>query len=368
MDSSTHRAIRWRRMTRIVRLLILGCGILTAQEIELRSIQYGDLPLAMQQILAAEGLNGDTWQSWLDRYDRRKKQRLAEGVVEHIVYFAMQSQKLSKTPPIAPGKAAASDSDKAAAQLRLEEFFSRLPVDERHVLLREMHSGTEGNWPLEKMLSHTLAFLREKQSASTPDENRLLYQHRGLSEDSFPESMEAVRAAIEWLKSRSGQRHPTRVLLVGPGMELGSRFGLQEDAPIAGPQAESVRKSLLYSKARVDCADIRPEVREVFTGSPCRGFPMDIVTTRTERPLYDLAIATNVLVYLPETELALAVANLVASLRPGGCLIHNEERFAVRAFGDITGASLANFITVTYRSRSGGLAIDRAVIQCKAAE
>jgi chemotaxis methyl-accepting protein methylase len=51
----------------------------------------------------------------------------------------------------------------------------------------------------------------------------------------------------------------------------------------------------------------------------------NIITTHWEAA-YDLAIATNVLVYFSSDELALAQANIAAMLRPGAYFLHNELR------------------------------------------
>ncbi len=55
--------------------------------------------------------------------------------------------------------------------------------------------------------------------------------------------------------------------------------------------------------------------------------PLNIVTERLVRePPFDVAVATNVLAYFDAPQLALALANVTAMLRPGGYLIHNESR------------------------------------------
>ena len=54
---------------------------------------------------------------------------------------------------------------------------------------------------------------------------------------------------------------------------------------------------------------------------------LNIVTERlVDEPLFDVAIATNVLTYFDDRQLALALANIAAMVRPGGYLLHNESR------------------------------------------
>jgi SAM-dependent methyltransferase len=54
---------------------------------------------------------------------------------------------------------------------------------------------------------------------------------------------------------------------------------------------------------------------------------LDIVTERlVDRSPFDLIVATNVLSYFDDRQLALALSNIAALLRPGGFLLHNESR------------------------------------------
>src|SRR5262249_60075754 len=54
---------------------------------------------------------------------------------------------------------------------------------------------------------------------------------------------------------------------------------------------------------------------------------LNIITERlVNQPPFDLVIATNVLAYFDDQQLALALANIGAMLRDGGYLLHNESR------------------------------------------
>jgi hypothetical protein len=54
---------------------------------------------------------------------------------------------------------------------------------------------------------------------------------------------------------------------------------------------------------------------------------LNVVTQRlVDEPPFDVAVATNVLTYFDDRQLALALANIAAMLRPGGYLLHNESR------------------------------------------
>jgi hypothetical protein len=65
---------------------------------------------------------------------------------------------------------------------------------------------------------------------------------------------------------------------------------------------------------------------EPWAARALRAETLDVVTDRLAAPPFDLAIATNVLPYFDDTELALALTNIAAMLGPGGVFLHNEAR------------------------------------------
>jgi hypothetical protein len=53
---------------------------------------------------------------------------------------------------------------------------------------------------------------------------------------------------------------------------------------------------------------------------------LDIVTERLAGERFDLIVATNILPYFDDAQLALALSNVAAMLLPGGVFLHNEQR------------------------------------------
>ena len=53
---------------------------------------------------------------------------------------------------------------------------------------------------------------------------------------------------------------------------------------------------------------------------------LDIVTQRLAGRRFDLIVATNILPYFDDPQLALALVNIADMLAPGGVLVHNEQR------------------------------------------
>ncbi|HXW04275.1 MAG TPA: hypothetical protein VD833_03510, partial [Vicinamibacterales bacterium] len=64
---------------------------------------------------------------------------------------------------------------------------------------------------------------------------------------------------------------------------------------------------------------------------------LDIVVERLQGPAFDLIVATNILPYFDDTELALALANIAAMLAPGGVFLHNEPRPAIGDLAELLG-------------------------------
>jgi hypothetical protein len=225
-----------------------------------------------------------------------------------------------------------------------------------------------------------------------------LYRKRGLSTDTPVESGFVIHTGLAVLKALEPDRRVRRVLIVGPGLDLAPRTGLLEDAPPQSYQPWSVMDALIsLGLSQVDDltvmgVDVNPRVVEhlrrarqappsLLLGSALAGdtrvvlssdyrdyfarlgraigteasassqrkvvrvSPMsaqalsaetlNIVTARLDGPAFDLVIATNVLPYFDDVELALAMSNIAATTGPGGVLLHNEGR---PVLGDITTA------------------------------
>jgi hypothetical protein len=80
---------------------------------------------------------------------------------------------------------------------------------------------------------------------------------------------------------------------------------------------------------------VQPSAAQVLTAAP-----LDIVTQRLQGGPFDLVIATNILPYFDDVELALATGNIAAMLAPGGILLHNEPRASLRDLANAVGMPL----------------------------
>jgi hypothetical protein len=95
---------------------------------------------------------------------------------------------------------------------------------------------------------------------------------------------------------------------------------------------------------RVAASDRRYQHSIAVRPSVARALSADTLNIVTERlaaePPFDLVIATNVLTYFDDSQLALALSNIGAMLRPGGYLIHNESRAGLIELASAAGLPL----------------------------
>ncbi len=288
--------------------------------------------LLPQSLATPLGING----AWFDAQRKRQQLRIAQGSAEHIAYYLLQSKSFSSEPAIDPTQAA--HQKLPCPSTRSSDFLAATPKDPRHKLIRNLYDNL--NWPLDRCYAHTLRFLEAKELNQAPLEP--LYQERGLSSDTSPESLTALSTLNLPAK---------RVLLAGPGLDLTRREKFTDDIPLKSHQLDHLKS--LYTQ--VDAIDIRPEVIAHLHATP------HDLTTQILPAKYDLIVATNLFVYLNEAELLCALTGLTRSLNPGAKLVHNDTRFAAKVFGEALDIPVEKYQPVSL----GGRKWDRLVIHQK---
>lgn len=337
---------------------------------------WEEIPPATAQLIGAAGIDRNSFAGWKQQWRRAVHARLQQGTAEHTGYFILQS-KLLGDPPLRPDAASAefivslSPRNRRAflsgttvdapladgVRKRMSRFWEGESTGDRHLLLRRMADSLGPSWSRERIVQQALRFAAQR---SRTDDVDALFQQRGLSGDPYPPSMLAVGAGLSWLRT-NGYPAPATVALIGPGIELGSRFGVDDGQPLRSPQPAALRR--LTNQARMTCVDIRPEALEVLNPEDCSPVAGDVVLDGWPRA--DLVVATNVLVYLDDVALTVAFANLARNISAGGCLIHNDARFAARAAGAAAGLPVVYFAPVSLGTRGKTEQFDRAVIHCK---
>jgi hypothetical protein len=201
------------------------------------------------------------------------------------------------------------------------------------------------------------------------------------------------------LKATNPDLRVRRVLLIGPGMDIAPRTGLIDAVPPQSFQPYVLADALLslglsaMPDLEIECVDINERVVEFINSfskgqrqlelysapgtddynhyfrslgtkignlalATPPGMPSDLltrsitvepsvaqaihaselnITTQRLTGTYDLAIATNVLLYLESPDLALALCNTATMLRAGAYFIHNDLRPETEAAADLVG-------------------------------
>jgi hypothetical protein len=390
-------------------------------------MEYSDLPEALQRDLAAHGISAPAFDAFIDRVQADTDRRVAEGEKDHLIYYALQSTRFSERAPIEPAVSARRFVERLSNEERrrlledpsyvpkagwppaerkrvadLLSTFRAEPKDARLAYFRTLVDGDRPAAAIEALYSdyvRVARFLYRKEFAAGNDAARIaaLYESRPHSSDTQIEAGFGVYLGLGTLHALNPGLRVTRVLVVGPGLDLAPRSDLTDAVDPQSYQPLAVADALLALSLasepdlRVHSLDVNPRVvraleaaargqltLHLFTGiletadqpfSPeyrayvqalgraiGEGAPaprvvaldrhyrhsiavrpavaramsierLDIVTERlVHEPPFDVAIATNVLTYFDDRQLALALANITAMLRPDGYLLHNESR------------------------------------------
>jgi SAM-dependent methyltransferase len=328
-------------------------------------ITWGDLPPSWQGWIAPDERS---FRAFTAAIEARTAVRVREGEWDHLIYYVLQSRRFTGLAPIEPALSAreyhqAGHVPESAAR-RIDEFLARArrggPADERFQWARRQVAGLDRDKLLAEY-QRSMKFLYEKEwsarnhgGAWRREYVARLYQDRGHSTDTSPAAAETVRTALSILGELYPGRPQGETLLLGPGLDLAPRTGLDESSPPRSYQMESLRGA--------SCADVNPRIVRALG---CE--QLNVVTQRLEKQ-FDLIVLTNVLVYFDDKELALALVNIRAMLKPGGFLIHNELRTEVERLSRElampvihartmeTGADLYEPLIIHQRPQPGGAA------------
>jgi SAM-dependent methyltransferase len=397
----------------------------------------------LQAFLGRAGVDQASLDAYVARLAETHRQRVREGDLEHLVYFLLQSPRITDRPPIEPALSARAlvdslDPGRRAAWLAGEgDAVPALPADVRTRImalvravdrpgddprLRYFHDLLEATYPEPRRRTAGLAaeyqrvmrFLYQKefvaQREATPATAVAeLYRARGLSTDTAVEAVHVVHLGLAVAKGLAPERRVRRVLIVGPGLDLAPRTAFDESTPPQSYQPWAVMDAVVavglarLSELEVVAADINPRViahlRDAVARPPAlrvatslqgptlslspdyvdyvdrfggaigeevgrsqatadgqrlktvrvsaaaaralRAEPLDVVTERLAGERFDLVVATNVLPYFDDPQLALAMANIAAMLAPGGIFVHNEQRPILGEMADALGLPLA---------------------------
>lgn len=302
------------------------------------ALAWSDLPERAREMAGALGLTPTNWDEWRRARRAALAERIQAGSAEHVTYYFLQSRRFTDLAPLEPMAWARATALAGPAAERAAAYERAKPADERHRVIAALE-----RWPLERCFTHTMSFLRAKEVERAPLDE--LYFTRGLSSDTAPENTAVMAEAARFA--------PRRILLAGPGLDLTRREKFDDGRPLRSHQFDWLRQA--FPQARIDLADVRPEVLAVL------GARRVDVTTEKAGSGYDLIVATNLLLYFEDRELLTAMAGFAQALAPGGRLLHNDQRFAAKVFGEACGLPVERFEA----KQTGARHWDRAVIHRK---
>jgi hypothetical protein len=391
----------------------------------------------VQGTLRTLGVSEASFDAYVAGVGADNVRRVREGDLDHLVYYLLQSTRITRLPAIEPALSAQRLVDslapvRRAAFLRGDPAASPpLPRDvtARIDALLRAADAPRGDARLlyfAALLEHAfpdartraaglgaeylrvMRFVYEKEfvaqrAASPAAAVADLYRTRGLSTDTAIEAGYVVHLGLGVLKALEPARRVRRVLIVGPGLDLAPRTALDDAAAPESYQPWAVMDAVLslglgsLDDLEVVAADINPRVvahlrrarehppllrlatslREgptlalspeyvdyvdrfgaaiaALPPGPARDFghgergktlsvsapaaralrtaALDVVTERLPGERFDLVVATNILPYFDDPQLALALSNIATMLLPGGAFLHNEQR---PVLGEIT--------------------------------
>jgi hypothetical protein len=408
-------------------LLAAAVGLSTAAADRSRRIAYDDLPRMLQRDLAGHGVSAPAFGAYIDSVAAETDRRVAEGEREHLIYYALQSNRFSERERIEPAVSARrfverlSNEERKrliedpsflpragwppAERVRVADLLGTFRKESKDARLAYFRTLLEWDRPVVAMEAlyadyvRVARFLYRKEFAAGNDVARIasLYETRPYSSDTQIEAGFGIYLGLGTLHALEPALRVTRVLVIGPGLDLAPRTDLTDAVDPQSYQPLAVADALLALSLasdldlRVHSLDVNPRVVRaleaatrgrltvhLFAGiletadQPFRpeyraylhalgraiGEETDaprvlasdrryqhsiavrpavtralsverlnIVTARlVDEPPFDMAVATNVLTYFDDRQLALALANITAMLRPGGYLLHNESR------------------------------------------
>jgi SAM-dependent methyltransferase len=279
--------------------LAFRIGVATAIAAQsMAAISWSDLPPPIQRRLERTGLDSVRFPAWRGDLRARHAARVTEGDEDHLVFYALQSRRVTDDPPIEPAISARElmaslNADERARFLADPDALpdNRIPADARARLratlralgrrtadprqgyfrsLLAMNGPVAAEAGLVRAYARAMRFLAQQDGAARDREPAsavsTLYHARGLSTDTSVEAGFVVREGLATLRALDPARRFRRVAIVGPGLDLAARTGYRDERPPQSIQPFAVIDALVslglsdLASLRVTCLDINPRV------------------------------------------------------------------------------------------------------------
>ena len=190
---------------------------------------------------------------------QRTAERMREGELDHLIYYLLQSRAFTTASPIEPARSAfaymSSPKPTISADVtrRIDDLARALlhPLDERQRYFARLAQPEAAKTVLAREYERAMSFLYRKEAecpkTARPQECVAeLYQSRGHSTDTSPNSTDSIVAALGWMRENL-PRNISRVLVIGPGEDFAPRTGLLDTAEPRVYQPQRVTRALIAS-------------------------------------------------------------------------------------------------------------------------
>jgi Nodulation protein S (NodS) len=284
---------------RLLAVTLFGSLLIAAQDGTAPRRVSWDALAPVHARLQVAGLSSSAFSAFLERIHTTNLQRVAEGDLDHLIFYLLQSTKLSgaQSEPALSAKELVEGLPEAERRTFLakgELDLGRVPGNVRSrvaALLRAVDNPTSDqrlvyfrdlvatSFPdvrqrqdgvLREYL-RAMRFLYEKEFVAQRSSQPAgaiadLYRTRGLSTDTAIEAGYLVYQGLGVVRSLHSDTRVRRVLIIGPGLDLAPRTGFLESGPPESYQPWAVIDALLgLGAARADslvvvAGDINPRV------------------------------------------------------------------------------------------------------------
>ena len=261
--------------------------------------------------LQSRGLTAASFDAYVKQVREDDARRVREGDLDHLIFYALQSTRFTRRPPIEPALSAKSLNENgqrvpADVRARIGDLLKAIDsssVDPRLTYFRALMSSTFAKGPeredaLVREYTRVMKFVYDKefvaQRAGT-DAVVELYRTRGLSTDTEVEAGYVVYNGLGILKSLDSARRIRRVLIIGPGLDLAPRTGFLETSAPQSYQPWAVIDALVslglsrIENLSVVGADINPRVVDHLRQAGSSPPVLTLVTGIAETPTVQLA-------------------------------------------------------------------------------
>jgi hypothetical protein len=386
-------------------LLPLWIGIAAAVSAQsIAPISWSDLPPAIQQRLERTGLDRDRFPAWTTELRARHAARVREGDEDHLVFYALQSTRTTNAPRIEPALSARTLVDRLDADARMR-FFSeaaslpadRIPQDAR-ARLRALVQSADGAasdprlgyfrallqaavppapsheaWRaaadahVARAYLRAMRFLAEQaragQTREAADAIATLYRTRGLSTDTSVEAGFLVHVGLATLRALEARRRVSRVVIIGPGLDLAPRTGFQEAIPPQSVQPFAVADALISlgltdpASLRITCLDINPRVVDALDRG--RGEPRTLTLSPAIEAAAGVSMSDEFRRYVETLGLAIG-SPLTPTLSPTSPKASSE-----RGGGSVRRVAIRHLAADTIEARTVDIVLDRLPLEAE---